>query len=79
MIHHKISLRKKIRENIFVILALVFILILISIFFKFGKILGINLNWRNQTTTTRPFQENVSIEVPEGVTRVGKTGRIHTV
>jgi hypothetical protein len=33
----------------------------------------------NITNITRPFQENISIEVPPGVVRIEKGGRIRTV
>jgi flagellar basal body-associated protein FliL len=33
----------------------------------------------NITNVTRPFQENISIEVPPGVVRIEKGGRIRTV
>jgi len=73
-------LAKEIRRKSSVILAL--FLILLSSFFIFSKleeVMKINLNQTNITTTTRPFQENVSIEVPEGVLRIEKGGRIRTV
>ena len=33
----------------------------------------------NTTNITRPFQENISIEVPPGVVRIGKGGKIQVV
>jgi cell division septal protein FtsQ len=74
--------RKKLsRVRNYTILALALILILIAssfIFYKLEKISKIGLNQTNATTTTRPFQENISIEVPEGVVRIGRE-RIKTV
>jgi len=57
-------------------------LIFLSSFFILSKpeeFTGINLNQTNTTTTTKPSQENVSIEIPAGVVEIGKSGRIRIV
>jgi hypothetical protein len=66
-----------------IILAIILIFLFsFFLFFKFKEPLRIGLSQTNittTTTTTRPFQENVSIEMPEGVTRIEKGGRIKIV
>jgi glycopeptide antibiotics resistance protein len=44
----------------------------------------VNETFKNQTNetlanVTRPFQENISIEAPPGVVKIGKGGRIQPV
>ena len=65
---------KPLIKKILIILA--FTLILIA-FLKFGDFSGIALNKASQTT--KPFQENVNIGVPEGVVKIGRGGRIKIV
>jgi hypothetical protein len=47
------------------------------------KVIETSQNQTNETlnivNVTRPFQENISIEVPPGVVRIEKGGRIRTV
>ena len=59
-----------------ILIILAFILILV-VFLKFGEFSGIFLNKTSQTA--KPFQENVSIDAPEGVVKIGRGGRIKTV
>jgi len=67
------------------IASIVFSVFLLAMFFiltlhiqKKEKIPSRQLNETlNVTTITTPFQENISIEVPPGVVRIEKAGRIH--
>jgi len=65
---------KPLIKKILIILA--FILIL-AVFLKFGDFSGIALNKTSQTA--KPFQENVNIDTPEGVVKIGRGGRIKIV
>ncbi|MEM5829867.1 MAG: hypothetical protein QW040_01540 [Candidatus Aenigmatarchaeota archaeon] len=53
-------------------LLILLLLIFLFIFLEFGGIQKTSQTQTNITTTTRPFQENVSIKVPENVTQIGR-------
>jgi hypothetical protein len=68
------------------------LLIIFTIFFIFlifllnvGRLFKVGINETNLTinqtnlTPLKPFQENVSISIPEGVVQIGKGGKITPV
>ena len=74
------------RRKIELRLLVVFILLLISLaLFIYSSKRSVtpesslNITQKTTTTTTRPFQENISIKIPEGVVGIGKRGRIEIV
>jgi len=79
--------KRKITFNltIFVIILIFTIAFLLTFFFLTSyPQTKMNETFQNQTNETlanitRPFQENISIEVPPGVVKIGKGGRIQTV
>jgi heme/copper-type cytochrome/quinol oxidase subunit 2 len=81
--------KKKITFNlaIFVIILIFTIVFLLTFFFLTSyPQTKVNETFKNQTNETLnitnitgPFQENISIEVPPGVVKIGKGGRIQTV
>jgi hypothetical protein len=74
--------KKKITFNLTIFaIALIFtIASLLTFFFLAPHQTKINETFQNKTNetlnVTRPFQENISIEVPPGVVKIGRGGRI---
>ncbi|MEM5816108.1 MAG: hypothetical protein QXL14_03620 [Candidatus Aenigmatarchaeota archaeon] len=73
--------RKALHKKIIVITTFLFLLffILFLSFLKNIKNEETKINQTNKENITTPFQENISIEVPEGVKRIEKGGRIKIV
>jgi flagellar basal body-associated protein FliL len=79
--------KKKITFNLTILaIILIFTIAFLLTFFFLTSYPQTKMNetLKNQTNetlanTTGPFQENISIEVPPGVVKIGKSGRIQTV
>jgi hypothetical protein len=89
MSRERIAEKKKtttLKLKLFAILLTIAIIALSFFIFNYKdrtKVIKISQNQTDETlnitNVTRPFQENISIEVPPGVVRIEKSGRIRIV